>query len=291
MTDPQTALTRRFARAAEPLHSCAYYAKEINQFTEMGYSGWWHAYFAYRSAPMGKATAQQVTDVFYNFAPRMVGKAVPNCWEIMSPSQVRQTQLDLVDRALHRIFQDYESQGELVYASEALKTSLPEFDAMERPLFAAWAGEPWPDSPLLDLWHATTLLREYRFDGHNSALRQANLSGLGCHLMMAADGRGTPAVIQKIRGWNHQEWKREAEELRSRGWITEDGRHTPLGRSVRRGVELATDQNAQLIVAKLGAERSGQVLEVLERVAAFLIETDVVPGSWPPKHLGQMGSA
>jgi hypothetical protein len=240
---------------------------------------------------MGKATAQQVTDAFYNFAPRMVDKAVPNCWEVMSPSQVRQTQLVLVDRALHRIFGDYKAQRELAYASEVLKTSIPELDTMERPLFAAWAGEPWPDSPLLDLWHATTLLREYRFDGHNSALRQAGLSGLGCHLMMAADGRGTPEIIQKIRGWSHEEWKQEAAELRSRGWITAHGRHTPLGRSVRRGVELATDQNAQAIVVNLGDERSGKVLEVLEQVAAFLIETDVVPGTWPPKHLGQMGSA
>jgi len=291
VTDPQTALTRRFAKAAEPLHSCAYYAEEINRFTEMGYSGWWHAYFAYRSAPMGKATAQQVMDAFYNFAPRMVDKAVPNCWEVMSPSQVRQTQLLLVDRALHRIFGDYKAQRELAYVSEVLKTSIPELDTKERPLFAAWAGEPWPDSPLLDLWHATTLLREYRFDGHNSALRQAGLSGLGCHLMMAADGRGTPEIIQKIRGWSHEEWKQEAAELRSRGWITSDGQHTPLGRSVRRGVELATDQNAQAIVVNLGDERSGKVLEVLEQVAAFLIETDVVPGTWPPKHLGQMGSA
>jgi hypothetical protein len=291
VTDSQTALTRRFAKAAEPLHSCAYYAEEINRFTEMGYSGWWHAYFAYRSAPMGKATAQQVTDAFYNFAPRMVGKAVPNCWEVMSPSQVRQTQLDLVDHALRRIFGDYDSQKGLLYASEVLKKSIPELDTMERPLFTAWAAEPWPDSPLLNLWHAATLLREYRFDGHNSALRQAGLSGLGCHLMMAADGRGTPEIIQKIRGWNHQEWKREAEELRSRGWITDDGRHTPLGRSVRRGVELATDQNAQSIVVNLGDERSGKVLEALEQVAAFLLETGVVPGTWPPKHLGQMGSA
>jgi hypothetical protein len=291
VTDPQAALTRRFAKAAEPLHSCAYYAEEINRFTEMGYSGWWHAYFAYRSAPMGKATAQQVTDAFYNFAPRMVDKAVPNCWEVMSPSQVRQTQLLLVDRALHRIFGDYKAQRELAYASEVLKTSIPELDTKERPLFAAWAGEPWPDSSLLDLWHATTLLREYRFDGHNRALRQAGLSGLGCHLMMAADGRGTPEIIQKIRGWSHEEWKQEAVELRSRGWITADGQHTPLGRSVRRGVELATDQNAQAIVVNLGDERSGKVLEVLEQVAAFLIETDVVPGTWPPKHLGQMGSA
>jgi hypothetical protein len=35
-----------------------------------------------------------------------------------------------------------------------------------RPLHAGHAELPWPDSPLAALWHATTLLREYRGDGH-----------------------------------------------------------------------------------------------------------------------------
>ena len=89
MSPNHAALARRFARAAEPLHSCAYYADEIRRFTELGFSGWWHAYFAYRSAPMGAASAKEVTAAFYNFAPRMVQKAVPNCWEVMSPVDVR----------------------------------------------------------------------------------------------------------------------------------------------------------------------------------------------------------
>ncbi len=42
-----------------------------------------------------------------------------------------------------------------------------------RPLYAAHAELPWPDEPHLVLWHAVTLLREYRGDGHVAAL-------LGC---------------------------------------------------------------------------------------------------------------
>ncbi len=291
MTVNLTALTRRLAKAAEPLHSCAYYAEEVKRFTEFGFSGWWHAYFAYRAAPMGAASARDVTVAFYNFAPRMVEKAVPNCWEVMSPSNVRQQQIQIMEQALHRIFEGDAPDGKAAYAAEALRETLPGLETSDRPLFEAWRTEPWPEPVLLSLWHAATLLREYRFDGHNDALRQADISGLGCHLMMAADGRGTPTVIQAIRGWTPQEWQREAENLRSRGWINAEGLHTELGRSVRRDVELVTDHNAQLVVADLGDQRSGKVLEALEAIAGFLVKTGTVPGSWPPKHLGQMGSA
>ncbi len=286
-----TVLTRRLAKAAEPLHSCAYYADEVKRFTEFGFSGWWHAYFAYRAAPMGAVSAQEVTVAFYNFAPRMVKKAVPSCWEVMSPRNVRQQQIQIMEEALHRIFKDDVPDPRAGYAAEALRETLTGLETSGRPLYEAWGTESWPESVLLSLWHAATLLREYRFDGHNDALRQADISGLGCHLMMAADGRGTPTVIQTIRGWTPTEWQLEAEKLRSRGWITAEGLHTELGRSVRRDIELATDHNAELVVADLGEQRSEKVLGALEGIAGFLIKTGTVPGSWPPKHLGQMGSA
>ena len=286
-----TVLTRRLAKAAEPLHSCAYYADEVKRFTEFGFSGWWHAYFAYRAAPMGAVSAQEVTVAFYNFAPRMVEKAVPSCWEVMSPRNVRQQQIQIMEEALHRIFKDDVPDRRAGYAAEALRETLTGLETSGRPLYEAWGTESWPESVLLSLWHAATLLREYRFDGHNDALRQADISGLGCHLMMAADGRGTPTVIQTIRGWTPKEWQLEAEKLRSRGWITAEGLHTELGRSVRRDIELATDHNAELVVANLGDQRSEKVLGALEGMAGFLIKTGTVPGSWPPKHLGQMGSA
>lgn len=286
-----TVLTRRLAKAAEPLHSCAYYADEVKRFTEFGFSGWWHAYFAYRAAPMGAVSAQEVTVAFYNFAPRMVEKAVPSCWEVMSPRNVRQQQIQIMEEALHRIFKGDVPDRRAGYAAEALRETLTGLETSGRPLYEAWGTESWPESVLLSLWHAATLLREYRFDGHNDALRQADISGLGCHLMMAADGRGTPTVIQTIRGWTPKEWQLEAEKLRSCGWINAEGLHTELGRSVRRDIELATYHNAELVVANLGDQRSEKVLGALEGMAGFLIKTGTVPGSWPPKHLGQMGSA
>ncbi len=45
-----------------------------------------------------------------------------------------------------------------------------------RPLFGAHAELPWPAAPHLALWHAQTLLREYRGDGHVALLTTAGLT-------------------------------------------------------------------------------------------------------------------
>ena len=280
--------SRRFAAAAEPLHSCSYYAPEITEFTELGFKGWWHAYFAYRSAPLGAASADLVTTTFFNFAPRMVERSVPGCWDVMSPTEVRRTQLSILERALERIFAGYSWDSDLTHVVEVLTLALPTLDASDRPLFAAWATEPWPDRPLLSLWHASTLLREYRFDGHNQALSAAGVSGVGSHILMAADGRGTPEVIQKIRGWTSTEWDTEAARLAELGWIGLDGRHTEKGRAVRKEIEAETDRKANLIALTLGDNDAELVLRLLEKISGFLLSERVVPGKWPPKHLGQI---
>src|SRR5262245_65941192 len=79
---------RRLARVVEPFHSVTYYAPEILQLADDGYRGWWHAYFAYRPAPLGAVGAPVVTAVFYNFAPRMVERALPSVWELQPPTAV-----------------------------------------------------------------------------------------------------------------------------------------------------------------------------------------------------------
>tara|TARA_B100000700_G_scaffold329219_1_gene450021 strand:- start:13352 stop:14239 length:888 start_codon:yes stop_codon:yes gene_type:complete len=288
MTTADRVLVRRFARAAEPLHSCSYYADEITQFDRVGYSGWWHAYFAYRSAPLGPASSAEVTEVFYNFAPRMVARAVPGCWDILNPRQTRTMHLELVEAALSRIFNEYNFIAPLDPLVDSLRTGLTGLNSEDRPLFGAWADESWPQSSLLGLWHASTLLREYRFDAHNLALRNAGISGLGSHLLMAADGRGTPQVIQKIRGWTQQEWDSEASLLHERGWLDSTMGYTELGRIERKLIESETDNGCLELCSALDKSTLTNALSVLEAIAQYLIEFDVVPGRWPPAHLGKL---
>jgi len=272
---------RRIARAAEAVHTLAYYTPEIRAFSDEGFSGWWHAYFAYRSAPMGPVPASVVTATFYNFAPRMIERAVPGCWEIMSPAQIRQRQLELVDAAVSRTLAEVDP-AVVARGAELVRAVGGGLPIEARPLFAAWAGEPWPGANHMDLWHGCTLLREFRFDGHNIALASAGVDGVECHLLMASHGFGDPATIQRIRGWRAEEWQAAQQRLEGRGWLASDGSQTELGQQQRREVERHTDALAGAIESVTGSDAATELAELLEGLRDHLMATGAVHGVWPP---------
>ena len=87
-----------------------------------------------------------------------------------------------------------------------------------RPLYAGHADLPWPDEPHLVLWHAATLLRESRGDGHTIALTRAGLSGLESIVTHTATGRGfTVAAAKHLRGWSDEQWQAASSALERRG--------------------------------------------------------------------------
>src|SRR5438105_4555509 len=71
-----------------------------------------------------------------------------------------------------------------------------------RPLYGALRSLPWPDAPHLRLWHACTLLREHRGDGHVAALTAAGLDGVEAHVTIAAAGNIPRETLQSNRKWS-----------------------------------------------------------------------------------------
>ena len=299
-TEDRRSPIRRLGRTVEPIHTVAYYSPEIYGFNDDGFKGWWHAYFAYRSAPMGTVSAPAVTAVFYNFAPRMVERAMSTCWDIMAPDAVRARQLELTTAAMLRALGDYPHPDDISGAAAALRSFADRLPIGARPLYAAWAGEPWPGGgtagqastaggdaggDVMDLWHGCTLLREFRFDGHNIALAAGDLDPVECHVMMTTGGHGNGATIQKIRGWNADEWDAACQRLIDRGWINPDGEQTPEGNAARRAVEHDTDRLSSAAADALSADEFETLLTRLERITAYLVETGIVAGVWPPPHV------
>jgi hypothetical protein len=105
---------------------------------------------------------------------------------------------------------------------------------------------------------------------------------------MVADGRGSPEVIQKIRGWTQEEWEDEAIYLNKRGWLDSSMRYTDVGRSQRKRIEADTDKGCLELCSALDKTTVTNSLLALEAVAQYLIESGVVPGRWPPAHLGNL---
>ena len=165
--DPLVA--RKTWRTLEPLHGLIYFAPEATEeYAAIGLVPEVGGYFASRAAPMGAVPAAVVIATFYNFRPEVVRREIPRAWEIASPAQILTARFRAADRALRRILGDAADGPDVAEAAVlARRAALAVVDHPEgRALFGGHASLEWPDDPLLVLWHAQSLLREFRGDGH-----------------------------------------------------------------------------------------------------------------------------
>jgi hypothetical protein len=278
--------TQELARRVSVVHNLVYYCPEIRRFADAGIPGWWNAYFAYRSAPMGPVPASVVVATFYNFAPAMVGRAIPAAWAALTPTQALDLRTSAVEEALRRVFPNPDA---LAAAALLARPAIDGVDGVARPLYAATAALDWPAEPHLALWHACTLLREHRGDSHNLALAAAEVDGVECHVLMAGRGHGNKTSILPIRGWTSDEWDAAVQRLAGRGWVGPDGALTRAGREARAAIETHTNRLAAAPVRRLG-DGLDTLLVQLDPLVAALHERGGVPGVWPPPHLQRDGA-
>jgi hypothetical protein len=253
-------IARKTWRTLEPIHGMIY-------FTPHGASAYEAAgivgpganrmgYFGSRAAPMGAASAELVISTFYNFNPELVRRCVPRVWELASPAAVLAARFHAVDVSLRAAFDDeLLASPDLVEAATLARSAAEAAcDHLEgRPLFAAHASLPWPDEPHLALWHAQTLLREYRGDGHIAALVIEGLSGIEALVTHAASGDVPAAVLKATRAWNDAAWNTAVEGLRVKGIIeAADDSYTEKGRKLRQRIEERTDALSVAPYAALG---------------------------------------
>ncbi len=227
-----TSIARRLFDRLEPVHAVTYFAPEARSALEgLGYRGFWMGYFAARSAPLGPVAPEVVAALFYNFAPSRVAKVLPAAWAIATPDTVLQVRADSAVAALHRYgFTDADA---IAAAGELLGKAARHAPAEGRPLFAANLALPWPDEPLARLWHATTLLREQRGDGHIAALNVFGISGRQSNVLHAAADRVPQEMIMRSRDYDEEQWQRHVTELADRGLLDDAGALTPAGAALK----------------------------------------------------------
>jgi helix-turn-helix protein len=237
MTASQEA--RRMWTLFEPVHDVTYFAAEARTaFESAGLRGFWRGYFAGRSAPLGPVAAAPVTASFYTFAPAMVSRAVPGVWDLVSPAEALRARQAGAVAALKRILADQlDAVGQV---ADRLAAALAGLDCAGRVLAGANAELPVPDEPVARLWHAATVLREHRGDGHFAALVAADVDG--CESIVLRAGIDLPReILQPIRGWTDEQWNAAAGRLAARGLLGGDGKATADGVALREFVEQATD--------------------------------------------------
>ena len=269
---------RRMWPAFETYHAHIYFVPEAAEaYRQLGLKGGWMGYFASRSAPLGAASPELVSAVFYNFHPAMVRRALPDAWALASPEDVIAARLRTADVALRRLIPEHigsPAEAEAV----ALAREAVEAPALAgRPLFAALRSLPWPEEPHLVLWHACTMLREHRGDGHVASLTAAGLDGCEAHVTVTATGSVPRETLQSNRKWSDEEWAAAEERLKARGWLDAAGNLTDTGRAGRAEVEARTDQLAEEPWRALGPARTERLLELLTPMARAINDAGGVP--------------
>lgn len=104
-------------RTLEPLHGLVYFAPEAAEaFARLGLTGQ-RAYFASRSAAMGRAGPGTVCATFYNFNPDLVRRSMDGVWDSTDPEAVLEARSVAAGAALRRILGPTADSPELVRAA------------------------------------------------------------------------------------------------------------------------------------------------------------------------------
>ena len=275
----------RIARRLEPLHAMVYFAEEAEpRYTAAGLEPGRMSYFAGRAAPMGAVSGSVVTATFYNFSPELIAPFFPRAWQLADPATLVATRFEIVDAALRRLLgDDGVASPEVAEAAGLARRAADAATPQGRPLAAGHLDVGYPDAPHLVLWHALSILREHRGDGHVALLVQAGLSGLDALLTATATGTGfVPGFARASRGWSREQWAAGVADLRGRGLLA-DGPGvdeltlTAAGQEQRAAIEQDTHRLGAAPWDALGAEGTARLGEL----GGALVRTALAAGAFP----------
>jgi hypothetical protein len=275
-----SSLARSAHNATNSLHSLIYFAPETErELTRVGLRAGQMCYFAGRAAPMGAVSSGVVAATFYNFNPDLIARSIPEAWELASPDVVVGARLAAADAALTRLLgPDVTRSADMTALAEALRDAVSACEPEGRPLYAGHADLDWPDAPHLVMWHAASLLREHRGDGHIWALATAGLSGIEALVTHVATAKGfNPAFALSSRGWSQDEWDSAVSGLAACGLLDGDGGLTQAGQELRAQVEDQTDRLAAAPWQYLGEQRTEDVVRIGKAMTRAVLAAGAFP--------------
>jgi len=277
------AAARAVWRRLEVVHAVTYFAPSAAAaFADAGYRGFWMGYFAGRAAPLGPVGPQVVGALFYNFAPERVARALPDAWGFAGPDAALAARRDGAVAALRGAWESAGSEADTVAEAADLARRAAEAAPVDgRALFAANSALPWPADPVARLWHAATLLREHRGDGHVALLVALGLSGRESNVFQVAAGNVDRRMIERARDYSEAEWIEVTDALVGRGLLTSDGGLTDRGAALRADLERRTDELAASAYAALSAEELSRLIDLLGPLARAVVAAGDLPARTP----------
>src|SRR4051794_26798658 len=265
-------VARRMFELVEPIGVIPYSADEPNEaMFALGFTNYWDTYFAGRAAPLGLVPAEVVDALFYNFAPGEVARHIPKVWRTTTPEAAIAARRTGCANALRRILIDHVDSPAFARATELLLKAAASAPVEGRPMYAALRVLPVPEDVVTRLFHAASLLREHRGDGHIAALMAEGIGGLEAHVLYAL-GMDMPAEkFGRIHHLPAAQLDAVIGGMSDRGLIGDDGWLSEQGRAVQQRVEALTDDLAAKPYEALEPDELHELISILEPLAALLL--------------------
>ncbi|MBO0844187.1 MAG: MarR family transcriptional regulator [Nocardioides sp.] len=264
-------IARRLYRLVEPIHLVTYFSHEpTDALMALGLRNYWDGYFAGRAAPLGRVPAEVVHAIFYNFADGEAARHIPSVWDTTTPEAALAAREQGSVAALRRILDELAESPGLARAADLATNAATSAPTAGRPMYAALRALPVPEEPVARLWHAATLLREHRGDGHIAALVAEGIGGTEAHVLHALF-EGIPA--EKFGRVHHLPAVRLAtvvDGMRARDLVDTSGWLTDAGREKKRRIETLTDDLAASTYDSLTRTELDHLIEDLEPISAAL---------------------
>jgi hypothetical protein len=271
MSHPQP-VARRMYDLVEPIGLVPYFADESDEaLMSLGLRNPWDAYFAGRAAPFGRAVpAEVVHAVFYNFAPGEVARHLPRVWDLTTPEAALAARERGCVAGMRRILGDLADDPGVTRAGDLLLKAATSAPVEGRALYAALRAVPVPREPVARLWHAATLLREHRGDGHTVALVAEGVGGTEAHVLHALSVDMPAQEFGRVHHLPAAQLTAVIDGMRARGLVGTDGWLTAAGRATKERVETLTDRLAEAPYNALRPSELDRLVADLEPISAAI---------------------
>jgi hypothetical protein len=271
---PEETLARRMHRLVTPIHEVAYGQDPHDAMMQLGFRNYWDGYFAGRAAPLGLAPPEVVHAIFYNFAPGEVARHIPWVWDRTTPEQALEVRQRGCVTALRRALGDLADSPGVARAAELATTAGNSAPTEGRPLYAGLRALAVPEEPVARLWHAATLLREHRGDGHIVALVSEGIGGIEAHVLAALAMDMPAEKFGRIHHLPAPQLGAVIEGLRQRGLIDDSGWLSEAGRATKQRIESLTDELAAPAYDVLSGTEVDELATALAPLTAAVEDAD-----------------
>jgi hypothetical protein len=262
------AKVHRMFELVEPIATITYSAGPNDAFLALGMRTYWDGYFAGRAAPLGLVPAEVVHAVFYNFADGEVARHIPWVWGKVSPEEAIAVRERGSAAALRQTIGALAGSPGLVRLADLATRAAVSAPTEGRALYAGLRALAVPEEPVARLWHAATLLREHRGDGHNAALVAHGIGGTEAHVLLALSLGMKAEEFGRTHHLPQAQLAAVVDGLRDRGLVDAAGGFTDAGRETSERIEALTDELAAPAYAVLDAGELDELIAGLGPIAA-----------------------